>query len=181
MKAVAIQGNLLLGFENLEFSVWCIFAFYKRKGLPVDFLAREVKGDESRQRNENGEREQNLLFFAEGKENQERSECPDNRSPLPVGENWNKKKIDYQSCHRRTQRLQKVNAIEVPLLELSIEDKKNSQREAYKKSKHKRIEQHRDYSCDLPREHVQEEARKSEDYETEREKKYNRIISLGKS
>jgi hypothetical protein len=181
MKAVVIQGNLLLGFQNLDFAVGCIFAFYKRKGLPVNFLAGEVKDDEGRQENENGKREKNLLFFAEGKENQEGSRCSDNRSSLPVGENWNEKKIDYQSCYGRTQRLQKENAIKIPFLEMSIEDKKNSQREAYEKSKHKRIEQHRDYSRDFPREHSQEEAGKPEDDETEREKKYNSIICLGKS
>jgi len=64
---------------------------------------------------------------------------------------------------------------------MSIKDKKNTQREAYKKSKHYRIEQHRDYSGDLSREYVQEEARKPEDYKTEREKKYNSIINLWKS
>jgi hypothetical protein len=64
---------------------------------------------------------------------------------------------------------------------MSIEDKKNPQREAYKKSKHYRIEQHRDYSYDLPGEYVQEKTRKPEDYKTEREKKYNSIISLRKS
>lgn len=64
---------------------------------------------------------------------------------------------------------------------MSIENKKDSQREAYKKSKHKRIEQHRDDSRYLPRENSQEEPGKPEDYETEREKKYDNIISLGKS
>jgi hypothetical protein len=160
MKAVVIQGNLLLGFQNLEFSVGCIFAFYKRKGLPVNFLAGEVKDDEGRQENENGKREKNLFFFAEGKENQEGSRCSDNRGSLPVGENWNEKKIDYQPCCGRTQRLQKVNAIKIPFLEMSIEDKKNSQREACEKSKHKRIEQHRNYPRDFAREHSQEEAGK---------------------
>jgi hypothetical protein len=84
MKAVVIQGNLLLGFQNLEFAVGCIFAFYKRKGLPVNFLAGYVKDDEGRQENENGKRKKNFLFFAEGKENQEGSRCSDNRSSLPV-------------------------------------------------------------------------------------------------
>jgi len=181
MEAVVVQGYLLLGFENLKFAVWCIFAFYERKRPPVDFLAGEIKGDEGRQENEDRKGENNLLFFAEGKENQERSRSSDNRSSLPVGENRDEKKIDYQSCCGRTQRLQKVNAIKITLLEMSIEDKKNSQGEAYEKSKHKRREHHRDYSRYLPGKHSQEEAGKPEDYETEREKKYSSIINLGKS
>ena len=64
---------------------------------------------------------------------------------------------------------------------MSIENKKNSQRKAYEKSKHKRIEQHRDYSRYLSGKHSQKESGKPEDYETEREKKYDKIIGLGKS
>ncbi len=118
-----------------------------------------------------------MLFLAEGKEDQERSAYSHNRSSLPVGEDRDEKKIDYQSRCRRTKRLQKVNAVKISLLEMSIEDKKNSQRKAYKKSKDKRIKQHRDYSCYLAGEHSQEEPGKPEDYETEREREYYNIIS----
>jgi len=133
-KAVVVERDLFLGLKNLEFSITAVFALDKLKRLPVEFLTGKVKEAECSKKYEGKKENKFLLLFSKNKEDRKRNKNTNNGCSLPVGEEWNEKEIDDQTCDGRPEGFQDVHVKEISFLITSVKNKKDSQGEAYEKS-----------------------------------------------
>ena len=133
-KAVVVERDLFLGLKNLKFSITAVFALDELKRLPVEFLTGKIKEAECSKKYEDRKEKEFLLLISKNKEDRKRNKDTNNGCSLPVGEEWDEKEIDDQTCGGRSEGFQDVHMKEISFLIMSVKNKKNSQGEAYEKS-----------------------------------------------
>jgi hypothetical protein len=84
--------------KNLEFSITAVFALDELKRLPVEFLTGKVKEAECGKKYKDRKEKKCMFLISKNKEDRKRNKNTNNRYCLPVGEEWNEKEIDDQTC-----------------------------------------------------------------------------------